>query len=191
MIVLTGGIGSGKSVVARILRLKGFGVFDCDYEARRLMHDDGRLKDEIMEVTGSDVYDGEGNLKRKTLGDRIFGDESLRGKVNRAVHESVRRRMKEWLAENDANIFVETAIAHESGIAAEGEAIWCVTASEKTRVKRVKARDERDGEEIERIIKIQANEERELERYGNVYRIDNDGDQPLLPVIEELLKTIK
>ncbi|MCH5217281.1 MAG: dephospho-CoA kinase [Muribaculaceae bacterium] len=188
MIVVAGGIGSGKSVVARILRLQGYGVFDCDVEARQLMEQDRALAEEIRRLAGRDVYDPAGRLDRQRLAAAIFADKELREEVNRAVHDAVKRRMREWLLEREENLFVETAIAVQSGIADEADAIWIVTADRATRMERVKARDSRSREETERIMEIQELEEKALEDSGKpTVRIsNNDGDELLSQIMDRI-----
>ena len=192
MIVLAGGIGSGKSVVARILRLKGFGVFDFDYEARLLMENDSELKEALKEIAGKDIYDHAGHIDRKKLASIIFCGESLRKKVNREVHAAVRAEIERWLGEDNTNIFVETAIASESGIAKNAEMIWMIEASDETRLSRVMHRDEREEKQIRSIMALQKEEERCLEELGvRVVRISNDEDDRLLKEVESLLADLE
>lgn len=189
MIVITGGIGSGKSVVARILRLQGFGVFDCDYEARVLMESSGPLARQVRDIAGNDVYGPSGLLDRRKLADRIFGSPALRLEINQAVHSAVKIRMREWLKESERNVFVETAIAAGSGIAEEAQEIWLVEASSDTRMHRVRARDGRSKEDVESIMTAQEREEELLLSMGKkVVRISNNpGD----PILETILKQLE
>lgn len=164
-ILLCGGIGCGKSVVARILRLKGFGVFDCDFEARRLMQTDFALMEAVKAAAGEDVYrvpDGESAhapvLDRRLLAERIFADDAVRGAVNAAVHSAVRLRIGEWLLESPVNLFVESAVPVSSGLEAMAAEIWEVTAPLDVRIARVALRDARPREEILSIIRAQQSE---------------------------------
>lgn len=184
MIVLAGGIGSGKSVVARLLRLKGFGVFDCDFEAKLLMHSDPRIIEGIRKIAGEEVYSGSGTLDRGRLASVIFGDKDKREKVNALVHEAVRNRIGEWLKENRANVFVETAIAAESGIADKADAIWLVDADEETRIARIKSRDGRSLDDIRRIMDAQrAEEELLFSSHRNIVKISNNPSDSILAQI--------
>lgn len=193
MIVLAGGIGSGKSVVARILRLKGWGVYDCDLRARCLMQEDEALMDSVKCLAGEDAYDENGSLRRALLASRIFSDQELRAKINGAVHAAVRADICAWISQAPQNIFVESAIASQSGIAAEADAIWLVVADASERLERVSLRDSRSEEEIRRIISLQEEEERELLMLGKpVERIFNDADSvSLLRQIGLLEKSIR
>lgn len=192
MIVVSGGIGSGKSIVSRILRLQGFGVFDCDYEARRLMEDDDEVVKKIRERAGIEVYDSEGKLQRKVLASLIFSNPNLRKDINSIVHSAVRKAVEKWLKADKNNIFVETAIAFESGLADMADEIWVVAASTETRIMRVKKRDGRSEEEIKRIIEIQAAEEKIPESYRmKTVRIHNDESDSLIPQLVSLCETRK
>lgn len=191
MIVLAGGIGAGKSVVARILRLKGFGVYDCDFEARRLMESDATLRRSISKIAGNDVYLPDGTLNRKVLAIRIFASSDLREAINAMVHHAVRESIGNWLGRNKKNVFVETAIAAQSGIANMAEEIWLVVASEETRLRRVGTRDERTPDEIRQIMLAQAREERLLAESGvNLLKIENDDNSDLLGRLSEILPNL-
>lgn len=181
MIVLAGGIGSGKSVVARILRLKGFGVFDCDREARELMEGNSELVKIIKNTAGEDVYLESGVLNRRLLATRLFADWELRNSINTAVHSAVKERIRVWQKEKETNIFVETAIAAESGIAEMAEEIWLLEASPETRMDRVCRRDGRCETEIMKIMSAQENEEERLKAGKvKVRRILNNPSDRLL-----------
>ena len=189
MIVLAGGIGSGKSVAARILRSIGYGVFDCDYEAALLMNTDSVIREEIKDVAGEDVYAADFLLDRKLLAARIFSDSGLRRKVNEIVHAAVRKAIERWLKLDERNIFVETAIAAESGIAASADEIWIVEAPLETRIERVASRDSRPREEIMNIIKAQEKEYESLMDSGVPVTVIQNGDSDSL--LSEILRLEK
>lgn len=191
MIVIAGGIGAGKSVVARILRLKGFGVFDCDLEARRMMEEEGELIASVRNIVGEDVYDAANRLDRPLLASRLFADPEIRQSINREVHSAVRKRIEEWMGFSKGNLFVETAIGGESGIAPMADEIWLVDASEELRIERVMERDRRPEEQIKSIIDAQRREEERLAESGaRVVRLINDGKRSLLQQIEKELNTL-
>lgn len=188
MIVLAGGIGSGKSVVARTLRLKGFGVFDCDREAKFLMENEADLIATLNEITEDQAYDSSGRLDKKKLSQLLFENSAIRSEVNKAVHAAVINRLRNWLKESSRNMFVETAIAAESGIAAMAKEIWLVVASPLTRMERVRLRDTRPDEQILKIMETQAREEEKLYSTGvEIKKIFNDPEGHLLERINELL----
>lgn len=188
MIVLAGGIGSGKSVVARILRLLGYGVFDCDSVARGQMESDASLICDIKDIAGDRAYEISGQLDRRYLASLIFSDESIRRRINGCVHRAVRLKMEEWLREAPCNIFVETAVAAESGIAAMASEVWLVEASREVRLERVKRRDGRSVEDIIRIIQTQEKENELLESSGvKTVRIANNPSDNVLETVNKLI----
>lgn len=192
MNVLTGGIGSGKSVVARLLRLRGFGVYDCDFRARRLMESSSELKHKIQAIAGEEVYDQNGKLQRKLLGSLIFSDPEIRQKINALVHEAVRNDIAEWTKLKEENIFVETAIAAQSGLADLADQVWVVDASLQDRIERVSCRDNRCEDEILKIIKAQEKEEEALIDKGiEILRIRNNPTDFLMDQIDEALLSKK
>lgn len=191
MIVLAGGIGSGKSVVARSLRLMGFGVFDCDIEAKRLMESDSALVSLLSSVAGDDIYI-EGRLDRQLLASRLFSDSVLRMKVNEAVHSAVRDEISRWLNRSASNLFVESAIAAESGLAQMADQVWFIEASYESRLQRVATRDCRSREQILRIMEAQEGEEERLMNCGKpIKRISNNPDNSLLKRLDDLVSSFK
>lgn len=162
MIGITGGIGAGKSVISRILRLRGFGVYDCDYEARRLMEENAGIREVLTCRYGQDLYAG-GILCRPMLAGKIFGDEKERLFVNSVVHGAVREDVRRWYAcDPERNIYVESAILFESGLADDCREIWIVTAPPEVRLRRAMARDPHaDEADLRRRIEAQRREERE------------------------------
>ncbi len=89
LIGITGGIGSGKSVVSRILRLNGEMVYDCDTEARRIMETDEAVIGQLRALLGEEAYTSDGHLNKPHVA-RIFTDATLRNAVNAIVHAAVR-----------------------------------------------------------------------------------------------------
>lgn len=192
MVVLAGGIGSGKSVVARILRINGFGVFDCDYEAARMMNEDPEIVDCVRFHAGEDIYDASGRLDRRRLASVFFEDKDLRKEINKMVHAAVRKRIGEWLEESKTNVFVESAIAAQSGLVEMADVIWIVRASEKCRLERVAERDKRSKDEIRKIILVQEEEEKRLADSGvRIVWIDNDDSTALLQKVKSLICEIE
>lgn len=156
LIGIAGGIGSGKSVVSRILRLEGNAVYDCDWEAGELMHTP-EVRASIVEICGPSAYDGSGRLNRKWLGGCLFADSEMRLAVNEAVHRAVRQHLSEWCAaRNDRQfLFVESAILLSSGLAALCDKVWLVDAPVDMRIERAMSRSNLTREEVEKRILVQ------------------------------------
>ena len=96
VIGITGGIGSGKSVVSRLLRLMGVPVYDCDREAKRLMCESVDIREALIKVAGAEVYDAAGRFNRAYLASFMFGDAKRVAMVNGIVHPVVRTDFKAW-----------------------------------------------------------------------------------------------
>lgn len=187
MIALAGGIGSGKSVVSRILRLKGYGVFDCDSEAKKIMEEDTDIRIAVEGALGEKVY-GPGGLDRARMARIIFTDATKRDAVNRLVHSAVRKRIMHWSAESKNNLFVESAITAQSGILEMAGEVWWIEAHPDTRRERAVNRDGSSGEKVERIMEAQEREKTMImDSEKRVRVIVNDGDTSLLDQLEKLL----
>jgi len=186
LIAITGGIGTGKSVVSSILRTAGYGVYDCDQRARELMNTLPSIKDALIEKFTPEIYiDGE--LNRKLLSDIIFNDPEALIFVNNIVHPQVREDIMLWFSKQEIDIsFVETAILKEGGIDKMVDSVWNVTAPLETRIKRVMARNGIPREKvIERINSQQTDLDCDRDK---IVEIVNDGTTALLPQIFQVLK---
>ena len=196
VICITGGIGAGKSVVSRILRLRGFRVYDCDSEARRLMEGDADLRRELCRVAGSDIYRSDGSLDRSLMAGRIFSCDETRMRVNALVHRAVRDdivRMASYSSDETQTgsvLFVETAIPCTAGIDLMSSRIWLVAAPEELRLARACGRDASGPGQIRRRMAAQKSEFEALPPDRTTV-IVNDGLTPLLPQIDNSLKHIK
>lgn len=186
MIGIAGGIGSGKSVVSRILRLKGHAVYDCDLEAKRIMDNSEEVLTALNSRFGDEVCPAGGPISRPALAEKVFGEEIHRIWLNSLVHRLVREDLAKWEIERKASgagpCFVESAIMASSGLASLCSEIWIVTAPEETRISRASARDKASAEMIQGRIRSQRREEEMLRSMPIPIRwIDNSGEGPLLP----------
>ncbi|MDE6277124.1 MAG: dephospho-CoA kinase [Muribaculaceae bacterium] len=187
-VAICGGIGSGKSVVCRVLRAMGYRVFDTDLEARRIMDTDAgihrRLNEEIHPQA---VVDG--RVDRRRISEVVFASAPALAALNGIVHAAVRRELEAWFeahcGEGDA-LFVETAILYQSGLDRMVDEVWEVKAPEELRVERVMARNNLSASEVRARIEAQRFEP--AERHPHVEVLINDGSHPLLPRIEALLR---
>lgn len=188
LIGLTGGIGAGKSVVARILRLKGYPVYDCDIRARELMAESEYIQTSLAERFGETCIADDGTPDRSYLAQIVFSDDAHRQWLNALVHGEVRRDLKRWMEGKDI-CFVESAILRTSYLDRICDSIWLVTAPECVRIARAKERDHADDESIMRRIRAQR-DEFEFEA-SDIVEIANDGRESLLAQIDNELKNIK
>ncbi len=186
IIGITGGIGAGKSVVSRILRLKGYPVYDCDYEAKRLMDNNKDVIFLLKELLGEGIYTDDGKLDRKLMSRKIFSDDEIRLGVNKIVHEAVRNDFLGWAGQFPSPVFVESAILSTSLMDRFCTNVWLIDAPEGIRVERVKKRNGLTEEEILARIASQAREFDLLPK-TKMETIDNSGDSSLLYQIDKLL----
>lgn len=188
VIGITGGIGAGKSVVSRVLRSKGFEVYDCDFEARRIMEESDELKSAIAARLGDECIRGDGTLDRRMIARLVFGDDSHRLWLNGRVHGMVRQDVERRVAASAGEIlFVESAIFRTSGLDSICDSIWIVDAPESVRIRRA---CERDCSSIDAVMSRIEAQQNELTGFSGitVHAICNDGQTPLLPQIEKLLR---
>lgn len=185
LIAVTGGIGSGKSVVSRMLRCMGYDVYDCDSEARRLMDCDEEIKHAIAHEICREAVTPEGAIDRAVLADAVFADAVLLERLNKAVHETVRRDLRRWSAGRRL-AFVETAILYQSYLDRMVDEVWIVEAPVDLRIKRVMTRNNLTREQVQRRISSQDSYD-PGRCHHCVRHLINDGDIPLLPQLLSML----
>lgn len=160
LIAITGGIGCGKSLVSRLLRMKGYAVYDCDREAQRLMSHDPELRAALVQLFGAETYDDSGRLNRRHLAAQIFGNAEALAKMNGVVHPCVERDLKRWRTEQPAAVcFFESAILYECGFDRLADAVWCVSALRELRIERTMVRDRATRQAVEARMNSQWQQE--------------------------------
>lgn len=186
LIGISGGIGSGKSVVSRVLRSMGYDVYDCDMQAREIMNRSRRIKCAIRDRISGEVTDGVREPDRKLLADIVFSNEDARKTLNEIVHAEVRDHLREY--HKDGMLWVEAAILAESGLADMCDRIWRVSSPDNVRVERISQRDKISGYTARGRMVAQQNEERLLSQFSQITDvIYNDEKHSLLEQVECLL----
>lgn len=154
LVALTGGIGSGKSTIARELCARGYAVYDTDTEAKRLIVSNPLVRSQVEYLLGSDVFDGDTYLTR-LVAKQIFHHPDLRLRLNAIVHPAVAFHLRHWAQEQgERPCFVESAILFESGLDALCDRIVIVDAPEEIRIQRVLMRDYRGDSSPANIAQI-------------------------------------
>lgn len=187
---ITGGIGSGKSVVSRLLETMGVPVYISDLETRRLMHTDAAIRRQLVALLGEEVYAG-GRLNKPLLASYLFASQEQAARVNGIVHPCVKDDFRRWAAQMSAEhsvVGMESAILLEAGFAGEVDRIVMVYAPLEVRIARAVERDRSSRELIEQRIRSQMDDEEKRSRADEV--IVNDGVAPLLPQVLDLLKRL-
>jgi dephospho-CoA kinase len=182
---LTGGIGSGKTLVCQIFEKLGVAVYYADQAARTLMNTDEELKSGIKGMFGEETYGKEG-LNRQYLAELVFVDGEKLAGLNTLVHPRVRKDFLKWteLQVKAPYVVEEAAILFESGAYAEMDQSVLVYAPEGLRIKRVMERDGVDREEVLLRMRHQYSEEKKMALADHI--LVNDGIRMLLPQVIEL-----
>ena len=184
---VTGGIGSGKSIVTRIFTCLGIPVYDADSHAKKLMTTDGILIRGIREEFGNLSYDAAGRLDSRYIASQVFNDPERLKRLNQLVHPRVFQDHENWLgaqrSKNVPYVVKEAALLLESG-AKLPDRVVVVTAPTELRMKRVMARDKRDPAQVRQIMERQLSEEQMIAKADAV--IVNDENSLLIPQVLEL-----
>ena len=157
---ITGGIGSGKSVVCRIFNLLGVPVYDCDKEAKKLINCDPQIVKSIKNLAGDDVYTPEGNLINSKLAQIVFSDKNKLNQLNAIVHPAVKQDYQKWCQKhkNQPYTIMESAILFESKFENLVDIIVTVTAPEQLRITRTIKRDNSTKDMVTQRIHNQMND---------------------------------
>ena len=186
---ITGGIGAGKSLIARVLEHMGYPVFYSDREAKALYDTHQVLKSELIALIGNELYDATG-FKKDLLIQAIFENPSLKEKIENLLHPKVRAAFEDWAAQQSAElVFNEAAILFETGAYLQFNANILVTAPIELRLQRVVSRDGLSIREIEKRISTQWSDERKIRLADFI--IVNDGKailNQIETIVQELLK---
>lgn len=185
---ITGGIGSGKSVVGELLSLYGVPVFIADTEAKILTNTSTEIRTELIKLFGDDLYTETG-LDKNKLASYIFSNQKLLQTVNRIIHPEVGRSFRSWVDRQKGGICaIESAILFESGFDALVDKTLSVYAPEEIRIRRVAGRDRISEETIRQRMKNQISEEIKKERSDFV--IYNDDHTALIPQVHTVLSSL-
>lgn len=198
LIALTGGIGSGKSVVSRLLSFYGFSVYDCDSGAKRLMEHDTSLMQALAARFGEATYlcddTGRRSLNRPFLASALFGHPKALADMNALVHPAVARDIAQYAASAASRgqtlCFYESAILYEANFArlAPPDEVWMVSAPEAVRLARITARDHCDLTAARARIDSQWPQEKKERLAQHV--IYNDDSHLLTDQLHDLLSLI-
>lgn len=185
---LTGGIGTGKSIVAEVFKLLGIPVYVSDKEAKRLMIESDEIRTSLIDRFGIDVYTENKTLNRKYLSGIIFNNPKALQDINAIVHPAVRNDFECWSEKQQSPYVIqESAILFDTGLYKNFDKIICVTADEELRIKRVMDRDGVDANAVKERMKSQLAESVKIEKSDFV--IYNNSDL-ILPQIIEIHKEL-
>lgn len=182
---ITGGIGSGKSYVCRMLESRGISVYDCDAAAKRLMRTSEKLQQELRQLVGQDVYTSDGQLQKSVLADFLLTSEANKLALNDVIHPAV---AEDFLS--SGMTWLESAILFESGFdrRVSFDRIVCVSAPRDVRIQRIMRRDNITAEKAAEWIDTQMAQE-EVERRSH-FVIVNDGKSDIEQQVDNMLSKI-
>ena len=178
---LTGGIGSGKSTVAKVFQSLGVPIFNSDLEAKYIINNDVEVIRAITLEFGN-VYEN-GKLNRIKMAEVVFNDKNALEKLNKIVHPKVAEYFENWVLENnDSSILIkEAAILIESGAYKKIDKIVLVTAPTTIRIQRVVNRDNISKEKVKERMNAQLSDKEKLS-YADFFII-NDDIQLVIPQV--------
>jgi dephospho-CoA kinase len=178
---ITGGIGSGKSTVARVFETLGIPVYYADDAAKRLMQEDPELKKQIIALFGETAFNGE-KLNRPWISAQIFGNPEKVNALNALVHPATIKDAHEWMSrQRTPYTLKEAALIFESGSEKELDYVIGVDAPLELRIQRVIERDNTTRDAILQRIKNQLDEAEKMKRCDFI--IHNDGNQMVIPQV--------
>lgn len=183
-IAITGGIGSGKSYVCRLLEERGACVYDCDAAAKRLMRQDASLRQALMELVGPHVYQGD-VLQKAVLAQFLLAGEANKQAINDVVHPAVARDFMQ-----SGKTWCESAILFESGFCRRVpfDMVVCVTAPVEVRLGRVMQRDGISRDKALAWIEAQMPQQEMAARSD--WQIVNDGQSDIAAQVDTLLARV-
>lgn len=181
---ITGGIGSGKSTVCRMLAERGVALYNADSRAKELMASSESLRRALIENFGAETFTAEG-LNRQYLAARVFNDAEQLRLLNSIVHPAVVADFEAWAEEQEGQyVLFESAILFEAGLEDRVDSVVAVMAPESLRVERVMARDGHTREQVVARIKNQMSDDERSDR--SKYSIVNIDFEDLEEDVEQL-----
>lgn len=189
---ITGGIGSGKSVVSQMLRAMDVPVYDSDEESKRLTITHKGIRAQLTELVGREVYADDGSLNRSVLASWLFSSEEHTLKVNSIIHPVVKEDFLSWVKKQENAGYkacgIESAILIEAGFLDVVEKVVVVTAPLETRIERTMQRDHAARKSVLNRMARQMNEEEKMEKADYVIR--NEVNTPLIPQVCHIITSL-
>ncbi len=184
-IAITGGIGSGKSHICRILERRGIPVFYCDDEAKRIIRSDEDVKSRLKALVGNALYDADGKLCKPVLAAFLCKGKEYASGVDAIVHPQVAKAFTTWCEAQEASIVaMECALLFESGFNRLVDKVIHIAAPEEVRIERVMQRDGVSREKALAWMALQMPEEEKERRATHI--ICNDEAQNVETQMTEL-----
>jgi dephospho-CoA kinase len=188
IIGITGGIGSGKSVISKELRRMGYEVYDTDSEAKRLIVENVQIRRNIEDLLGKEVYK-DNVYQTQIVASKVFANKSLLVQLNAIVHPAVREdilsRTQDFINNTTSLYFIECAILYTAHLDDICDKVVAITAPEAIRLERTIARDSSDKNKVRARMRMQ-DVEHDIQRADII--INNDGSTPISTLCKEILE---
>ena len=183
---VTGGIGSGKSVVCQLFSCLNIPVYHADDRAKWLTNHDLEIRERVVELLGAQAYNADGRYDTAFVASVVFKDETILKKLNAIIHPVVMRDTQNWVQANSDAPYVakEAAIMNRAGDGNALDYVVVVEAPLELRVARILQRDKRSEEEIRSIVKRQVSDD-ERKQVADFF-IYNDEESALIPQVLKL-----
>lgn len=183
---ITGGMGSGKSVVSQLLQVTGIPVYDCDAEAKRLTVTDPIIRQQLIALLGEEVYISS-SLNKPLLANYLFASSDHVKQINGIIHPRLKEDFKQWVQQQHdlPVVAMESAILFEAGFTDVVDQILMVYAPLEVRIARSIQRDHATREAVESRIRQQLDDEEKRNRSHFV--VVNDGNTPLIPQVMDFI----
>jgi dephospho-CoA kinase len=180
IIGITGGIGSGKSLICKIFSTMNIPIYDADSRAKYLINNDLALKKSIINLLGDEAYTSKGEYNRAWVASQVFNNADLLKHLNSLVHPCVHKDAHDWVKKypNSPFLLYEAALMKAAGDNNMFDKVIVVNAPIGLRIKRIQQRDKRSEQEIKDIIARQISDEERLKIAD--YVIENDDKKPIL-----------
>lgn len=180
IIGITGGIGSGKSLICKIFSTMDVPIYDADSRAKYLINNDLYLKNSIKNLLGENAYSSIGDYNRAWVASQVFSNPDLLKQLNSLVHPCVHKDSRDWVKKYSKFPFLlyEAALMKSAGDNNIFDKVVVVSAPIDLRIKRIQVRDMRSEQEIKAIIARQITDEERLKIAD--YVIQNDDEKPIL-----------
>jgi dephospho-CoA kinase len=188
---LTGGIGSGKSLAARIFEMLGCPIFNSDETAKKVYFEN-HIQKEVIALLGPESYLDKNHIDKQFIAKKIFSETALLHRLNAIIHPEVRKKFSQFVEENQGKVIIkETALLFEAGLSKEVDKIILVTANTDLRIKRVIERDGITEKEVRNKMKAQLPDEEKL-KLSDFVIYNNEKEFVITQVISiyEKLKTL-
>lgn len=191
IIGLTGGVGSGKTLVAKLLARRGFKVFYADLVAKKLYNEDKNLVKDLVKVFGKDILNFKGKVNLPKLKEIIFANKKNYETINKLVHPAVINYLKKEIRKSKYElVIVEAAVLFESGFNKSLDYVITVYSNKKSRIERLMIRDEASKSEINHLMKFQIDEKIKMEMSDFVI-MNNKTVDDLKMQVEFMSKVLK